>query len=188
MTMHLVTPPAIEPVTLADARAFLKLSSTSDDEIVLLLLKVARETVEAKAGLALITQSWRLHVDRWPRSGRLALYRYPAKAVTAITAYNAEGEPVVLSPDEWLLQPGGRPQRLYLSARGDSASLSGLEIEFTAGFCENGVEVPDVLKQAILLLTAHLYEFRGAFDGANQPVSFPPAFERLVDIWKRVSV
>lgn len=188
MAMHLVTPPALEPVTLAEARAYLKITSTTEDDVLRGLLKTARETVEAQAGLALITQTWRLHVDRWPRSGRLALYRYPVTAVTAITAYQGDGTPVQLAPEDWMFQPNGRPQRLYLSSRTDSSSLAGLEIDMVSGFGETGVDVPDILKQAILTLTAHLYEFRGAFDGQAQPISFPPVFDRLVDSWKRVSL
>jgi len=188
MTMHLITPPAVEPVTLADARAFLKISSMSEDAVIEQLLRTAREVVEAQTGLSLISQTWRLHLDRWPRSGRIALFRYPVREIVAVTAYAPDGTPVEIGPGERHLHKGSRPQRLYLSQRAGSSSLGGLEIDFVAGFGETGAEVPDALKHAILTLTAHLYEFRGAFDGEAQPVSFPPAFDRLVDIWRRVSL
>lgn len=188
MTMHPVTPPAIEPVTIDEARAYLRITNDSENELLQSLIKTARETVEARAGLALVTQSWRLHIDRWPRSNRLALYRYPVTSIDAITAYLPDGTPVAFDVDDWKLQQAGRPQRLYLQARADMASLSGLEIDLTAGFGADAAAVPDVLKQAILVLVAHLYEFRGAFDEQSQPISFPKSFERLVDIWKRVSI
>jgi uncharacterized phiE125 gp8 family phage protein len=188
MTTHLITPPAVEPVTLADARAFLKISATSEDAVLERLLRTARETVEAQAGLALISQTWRLHLDRWPRSGRIALYRYPVREIVEIRAYEPDGTPVIIEPGERHLHQGSRPQRLYLAQRANSSTLGGLEIDFISGFGETGAEVPDALKHAILTLTAHLYEFRGAFDGEAQPVSFPPAFDRLVQVWRRVSL
>ncbi|PYE88386.1 head-tail connector protein [Phyllobacterium leguminum] len=188
MTMHLITPPAVEPVTLADARAFLKISSTSEDALLSQLIRTAREVVEAQTGLALINQTWRLHLDRWPRSGRVALFRYPVREVVEVTAYAPDGTPVIIGANERHLHQGSRPQRLYLSQRSGSPSLGGLEIDFIAGFGETGADVPDALKHAILTLTAHFYEFRGAFDGEAQPVSFPPAFDRLVEIWRRVSL
>lgn len=69
MTMFLVTPPALEPVTIADARAFLRISTDSEDDVLRRIIKTARELVEAETGLALVDQTWRLRVDRWPRSG-----------------------------------------------------------------------------------------------------------------------
>lgn len=64
MTMFLVTPPAVEPVTIEDARTFLRISTQSEDTILERLIKTARELVEAETGLALIDQTWRLRVDR----------------------------------------------------------------------------------------------------------------------------
>ncbi|GGA93651.1 hypothetical protein GCM10011491_22330 [Brucella endophytica] len=188
MTMHIITPPAVEPVTLAEARAFLKISTANEDAVITQLLRTAREAVETQAGLALVTQTWRLHLDRWPRSGRIALYRYPVREVVEVRAYRPDGTPVIIAPGERHLHQGSRPQRLYFSQRVDSSSLGGLEIDFTAGFGDTGADVPDGLKHAILTLTAHLYEFRGAFDGEAQPVSFPPAFDRQVALWRRVSL
>lgn len=57
MTMFLVTPPALEPVTIADARAFLRISTESEDDILGRLITTARELVEAETGLALIDQT-----------------------------------------------------------------------------------------------------------------------------------
>ncbi|PRD45799.1 hypothetical protein C5748_01205 [Phyllobacterium phragmitis] len=188
MTMHLVTPPAVEPVTLAQTRAFLKISTESEDTLLEQLLRTAREVVESQTGLALISQTWRLHLDRWPRSGRIALFRYPVQEIVEARAYAPDGAPVVIGLGERHLHEGSRPQRLYLNRRLGSAALGGLEIDFVAGFGETGADVPDALKHAILTLVAHFYEFRGAFDGEAQPVSFPPAFDRLVEIWRRVSL
>ena len=115
MTMFLVTPPALEPVTIADARAFLRISTESEDDILRRLVKTARELVEADTGLALIDQTWRLRVDRWPRSGRLALFKYPAKAVTAVVAYQPDGTAISMEPGEFMLQHGRRPQRVYMA-------------------------------------------------------------------------
>ena len=81
MTMQLITAPELEPVTLADARSFLRIDTSADDEILQKLLTTAREMVETRTGLALITQSWQLKIARWPRSGRLALYRFPVQMI-----------------------------------------------------------------------------------------------------------
>ena len=186
MTMFLVTPPVLEPVTVADARAFLRISTDSEDDILRRIIKTARELVEADTGLALIDQTWRLRVDRWPRSGRLALFKYPVKAVTAVVAYRCDGSAISMEPEEFMLQHGRRPQRVYMAQYPDAQSFCGLEVDFIAGFGETGVEVPDALKQAILTLSAHLYENRAGLDGATSEL--PPMVGQMVDSWRRISL
>lgn len=184
--MFLVTPPVLEPVTVADARAFLRISTDSEDDILRRIIKTARELVEADTGLALIDQTWRLRVDRWPRSGRLALFKYPVKAVTAVVAYRCDGTAISMEPEEFMLQHGRRPQRVYMAQYPDAQSFCGLEVDFIAGFGETGVEVPDALKQAILTLSAHLYENRAGLDGATSEL--PPMVGQMVDSWRRISL
>lgn len=186
MTMFLVTPPALEPVTIADARAFLRISTDSEDDILRRIIKTARELVEAETGLALIDQTWRLRVDRWPRSGRLALFKYPVKAVTAVIAYRPDGNAISMEPEEFMLQHGRRPQRVYMAQYPDAQTFCGLEVDFIAGFGETGVEVPDALKQAILSLTAHLYENRAALDDAKAVL--PAMVGQMVGSWRNISL
>ncbi|GLU28767.1 MULTISPECIES: head-tail connector protein [Brucella/Ochrobactrum group] len=186
MTMFLVTPPALEPVTIADARAFLRISTDSEDDVLRRIIKTARELVEAETGLALVDQTWRLRVDRWPRSGRLAIFKYPVKAVTAVVAYRPDGSAISMEPEEFMLQHGRRPQRVYMAQYPDAQTFCGLEVDFIAGFGETGVEVPDALKQAILTLTAHLYENRAGLDTAK--AELPVMVGQMVDSWRRISL
>jgi len=72
MSSILLTPPAAEPVTLADAKAWLRVEHDDDDDVIAALIAGARSHVEAQTRRALITQSWRLVLDRWPRDGRIA--------------------------------------------------------------------------------------------------------------------
>ncbi|MBC2884736.1 phage head-tail connector protein [Ochrobactrum sp. CM-21-5] len=188
MTMFLVTPPALEPVTIADVRAFLRISTETEDEILQRLIATARELIEAETGLSLIEQTWRLRVDRWPRSGRLAIFKYPVKAVTAVVAYKPDGTAISFSPEEFVLHHGKRPQRLYMAQYPDASSFEGIEVDFIAGFGETGVDVPDALKQAILTLVAHLYEKRAGINADASPASFPLMVNQMVDSWRRVSL
>ena len=66
MTLALISPPAVEPVTLADMKAHLRVTHDSEDAMIASLIKAAREELEQAAGLALISQGWRLYLDCWP--------------------------------------------------------------------------------------------------------------------------
>jgi uncharacterized phiE125 gp8 family phage protein len=187
MTLAILTAPALEPVTLAELRQFLRLDNGSEDALLIGLIKAARETLEQQSGLALITQTWRLYADCWPRHGLIKIAKYPLRSIVSVTAYQDDGTPVALAQDSIHLNGSTRPARLYLAAP-SHAALSGLEIDFEAGFGEAGTDVPDALRHAIMTLVAHWYEFRGVFDASLQPVSYPPAFERTVGLWRRISL
>ena len=57
MSLSLTTPPAVEPVSVETAKAWLRVSHFEDDALIADLIGSAREHVETRIGLALITQS-----------------------------------------------------------------------------------------------------------------------------------
>jgi len=64
----LVTAPASEPVTLAEAKTQLNLEIPDDDTFVSELIKTARQYVEEVLSRALFTQTWGLYLDAFPPS------------------------------------------------------------------------------------------------------------------------
>ena len=62
----IVTPPAVEPVTLAEVTALLLIDGNADDALLADMIAEAREFIEHISGLAMITQVWRLSLDHWP--------------------------------------------------------------------------------------------------------------------------
>ena len=70
MTLLRTGEPAAEPVTVAEVKSHLRLQHASEDDLIAGLIRAAREEVERATGMALIDQTWRLVLDRWPRGGR----------------------------------------------------------------------------------------------------------------------
>ena len=58
-----VTPPAEEPVSVEELRAYLRLSHDADDALIARLARAARERVEEETGRALAEQTWRMAAD-----------------------------------------------------------------------------------------------------------------------------
>lgn len=185
MTLFRTVAPAAEPVMQAEAKRLLRIDHDSEDELIDGLIRAAREEVEAACGLALIDQGWRLCLDRLPRSGRVLLSRHPVREVLSVTVYGRDGEASLADPAGYALDRAGRPARLHFHRPlAPGAAMNGIEIDFAAGFGETGVEVPDLLKRAILVLVAHWYEFRASVGAGGQPVSYPPGYERLIAPWR----
>jgi uncharacterized phiE125 gp8 family phage protein len=67
MAAILIEEPAIEPLTLAEAKSFLRVEHSADDDLIGALIKAARSEVESATRRALITQGWRIALDCWRR-------------------------------------------------------------------------------------------------------------------------
>ncbi|GLS32922.1 phage conserved hypothetical protein, phiE125 gp8 family [Mesorhizobium albiziae] len=181
MTLFRTVEPAVEPVTLAEVKEQLRLGHASEDGLLAGLIRAAREEVERATGIALINQGWRLALDRWPRNGTVLLARHPVRTVVSVTAYGADGEAALIPPSAYQADTLSRPARLHFDdTPAPLRRMNGIEIDFSAGYGEAGTDVPDTLKRAMLLLTAHWYELRGALGAESQPASYPAGYERLI--------
>lgn len=185
MTLFRTVEPFVEPITLAKAKAHLRIAHDSEDDLLSGLIRAARQEVERTTGSALIEQSWRLVLDAWPEGNIVELKRLPVRQVLSVTVFDSDGAASVLSPEDYQLDAISSPARLYLHSRPrPGLPINGIEIDFSAGYGEAGTDVPDLLKRAVLILVAHWYEFRGAFGPDSQPVSIPDEYRRLITGWR----
>ncbi len=185
MTLVRTSGPDAEPVTVAELKAYLRVEHSTEDALLAGLIRAAREDVERSTGLALIDQEWRLVLDHWPDNGTVFLMRHPVREVNAVTVYDRDGQAAVLSPGFYQADTLSRPARIRLKqAVPDTRDINGIEIEFSAGFGEAGPDVPATLCRAIILLAAHWYEFRATWRPEDQPISYPPHYERLVAAYR----
>ena len=66
MGLYLITPPAAEPVSLVDAKAWLRVSFTNDDTLISSLITAARFYAENYLNRQLVTATWELRNDIFP--------------------------------------------------------------------------------------------------------------------------
>ena len=181
MTIAELMPPMAEPITLAEAKAHLRLDTTDEDVLLAALIRAAREYLEAQTGLCLIVRPLRLYLDDWPAARVIQIARGPVQAIEMVTVYDASGTPVDVDASGYVLDGTARPARLLLPERpATERALNGIEIDFTAGFGESGADVPDTLKRALLLHVATMFELRGVLALNEQPGAVPAGYDRLV--------
>lgn len=181
MTLFLTEPPLGVPVTLAGAKAHMRVETDDEDALIGELVAAAAAHLESAAGLALMTQKWRLCLDAWPRHGPLLIGRSPVTTLDRVTLYDATGGAEQLDPAGAVLDGHACPARLHLpAAPAPGRAMNGIEVDFTAGFGDAAADVPDVLRQAILLHVAHMYAFRGAAEAAGRPADVPAGYDRLI--------
>lgn len=182
MTSIITTPPAVEPVTVADARLHLRVTHPDEDALIARLIAAARTHVEQATRRALITQGRRLYLDGWPPGRVVRLPASPVQRIDAVTVYDADGMPVALDPAAYRLEGTASPARLKVHA-GAPAAANGIEIDFTAGYGDEAASVPAPLAQAVLLLVGHWYEFREA-GSELEAASIPLGFDALTAAYR----
>lgn len=185
MVLHLITPPEFEPVTRDELREFLRLADEQEEELLLSLIRVARETIEQRCNMAMLSQSWQLQLANWPQSGRVALYKSPVMSIDKVQGFDVDGEAILFDENEWRLHADSQPQRLYLSRPQRINIASGVLIEVTAGFGAEPENVPEPLRHACLMLAGYLYENRNSFDADLVARTLPPMIEQLLSPWVR---
>lgn len=186
MTAFLVRPPAVEPVSLAEAKAHVRLDHDAEDDLVAALIPAARGLVEHRTRRALIDQGWRIALDRWPRRTPVRLSPGPVTSVDAVTVFDGDGTPHVLAADETTVDLAGGRLLPGPTARRPGRSLNGVEIDFSCGYGETADAVPEPLRQAILLLVGHWFEVREAASLAIVASPVALGFEALVAPFRMV--
>lgn len=164
MTITIVTPPASEPVSLAEAKLFLRVDHAEEDDLITTLIVAAREAVEAGCGRALIKRRVRESLDIWRRDavGGATLGLGPVSSVVTVRLMADNGSQSVIDPDRYRLEGAGDRPRLVFASGVPAIlrSAGGVEIEYDAGYAEAADELPVALRLSLLQIVASLYEAR----------------------------
>ncbi|MEM8772641.1 MAG: head-tail connector protein [Pseudomonadota bacterium] len=179
MPLTLLSPAAAEPVTLSEMKNHLRLTDAAEDAVVASALAAATRSVEARGGLALMTQGWRLTLDARPEETLFL----PIAPVTAIDAVTVSG--VAVDPSAYEFAPGSparfRPSRPWPAPQ---ERIGGVTIDFSAGYASAG-EAPPPLRQAVKLLAAHFFENREAAT-ETRTFSVPATVDALIAPFREV--
>jgi uncharacterized phiE125 gp8 family phage protein len=172
MILKVITPPAAEPVTLAEAKEHCTVDYNDSDNLLLRLIKAAREYCEKYQGRAYVTQTLELTLDRWGRFP-INLPRPPLASVTSIKYYDTADGEHTWAPTEYFVDTDSEPGRVGLrySKVTPSTTLrpnNGVKIRYVAGYPAGGTteeplplaNIPEGVKQAILLLVGHWFRNR----------------------------
>lgn len=186
MTAYILAGPAEEPVSLVEAKAFLKVDDTAEDALISTLIGAARLHVESVTGKALLAQSWRVVLDSWPEGGVVKLPVSPLLSVTGIAAIDENGGSHEIALAQFLSEPDRLIVPPVVIGMPALRTRQGLEIDYVAGFGAEPADVPADLRQALLGLVAHWYEHRDAVIVAGSGAIVPSGFDRAVAGYKRV--
>jgi len=159
----LVTAAAKTPVTLAEVKAHCRVTFSDDDTALGIYLASAVATAEQFLQRKLITQTWKMFLDCWP-SQITTLYG-DLQSVTHVKYTDIDGTTATMSNTLYDVDINSVPGRIVLKygQSWPSATLNSvnpIEVQFVTGYGAETANVPEDIRNALLILTAHFYENR----------------------------
>ena len=184
MGLTLVTPPAAEPLTLAEVKAHLRIDTGDEDTLLTGLIEAARLHLEGKDGWlnrAFITQTWdwtrdcfpvwwheQKHFGVWPGPYPvgLAVPLAPLQSVTHIKYIDPDGVEQTLDPAKYMVDTKSAPARIFPAYEEVWPPIrfvpNAVTVRFVAGYGAAAADVPRPIRTAMLGLIADFYENRSA--------------------------
>jgi len=175
----LIQPPAVEPISLQQAKAWLRVDHAADDELIGALILAARLCVEAASRKLLVAQLWRLSMDAWP-DGDIVIPLTPLRQVNALRVYGADNVAVGVSPMTWTIDLPSQRVRVSPPPRAPGRPFGGCEVDVVVGIGANADGVPAPLRLAVRMLVARWYERRGDAESDARFETMPAEIAALI--------
>jgi uncharacterized phiE125 gp8 family phage protein len=175
-----VTPPSVEPVSLAELRQHMRVFAQDDDEdaYITALGKAAREYLEVRTCRSFVTQTIDATLDGFPESSSLPikLLYPPLQSVESVSYVDGDGATQTLAEGDYTVVSG--TPGLVMPAFGKSWPAASVRpgsvvVRFVAGYGDDADSVPETAKLLIKILAGTWYDRREAVsDVAATPVPF----------------
>ncbi len=191
---QVVTPPSVEPVSLAEAKKHIRQPLAVDDAEIPNTIKTAREFAEHKSSATFITTVRRLWLPRFPIARtdfggefgdrRIVLPYSPLISVSAVEHLDTDGVLQTLTvTTDYAATQGSRPGYV-VPAYGKHwpatrQFMEAVRVTYSAGFGDSAADVPMAARQAILMLVAGFYRDREPTD-FEQLYRNDPSIEALL--------
>ncbi len=183
MSFTIITPPSVEPVTVEELKTFARIDSTDEDALLASFITSARDATEKYLGRALINQTIKAVMDYWPQH-KIELPLPPLSSVTSVTVRNESDVSTTYSSSNYYVVTDSIPGYIvikYGNTPPENLSLrekGAFVITYVAGYGDSADDVPEPIRQSILLWATNIYETRAVGDNP------PPECKILLDLFR----
>jgi len=166
MAIDIVTPAASEPITLTEAKNFLRVDHSNDDTLISALITSARQLCEEYTRRILVTTTIDEYYDKFPTnrfenlSNLIYLSRGPVSSITSLKYVNEIGSEVTISSSLYITDLISEPARVQ-SVSGWFAAAGVVNQVIVRYVVGTGVSsIPKPLIQGMMLVISDLYDQR----------------------------
>ncbi|MER2537642.1 MAG: head-tail connector protein [Azonexus sp.] len=200
MFLKQTAPPAAEPLSLAEAKAHLRVDASDDDALITALIGAARQYAETECQRVFVTQSWQLLLDSFPGPSLMGVPagvpfslpkhailvdRSPVQTIDSIQYMDMAGAWQTMPVGDYAVDLNCCPARIT-PAFGKiwpitMPQIAAVKVNFTAGY-GTAAAVPQGIKAWMLIRIGTLYENRTETANINSGKLEPlPYIDRLLD-------
>lgn len=191
-TLFTAAPPGTL-VTLAEAKAHCRVDDADSDALLNSLIAAAESYLDGYSGVlgrALLKQTWEQKLAEF--ATRMSLKVGIASAIVSVHYFDAANADQTLSPTVYQMLTDEIGSYLTLAA-GQSwpatyAREDAVTIQWEAGYGAAAANVPQAIRQAMLLLIGHWHENREAVVIGETAIELPMAVTALLAPFRRVGV
>lgn len=182
MALSLITAPAIEPISIEEARQHVRRGDdTSEDALLNAFIAAARHHAEAVTGRQLIEATYEDRRDEIC-GALISIPRPPLRAVLSVKYLDMGGVQQTWSSTLYQIdKPSGpfaglgrlAPLPTATWPLAGSGYLNAIVVQFTAGYGTTPEDVPDAIRQAMRLMIGAWFENREDVIVGSAPQSLP---------------
>lgn len=171
--------PGEAPVSLNEARSWLRLGATIDDAVVAGLVRAATNICEAFIGQWLVIRGAEEALPL--KNGAVQPSARPVVGIDGVALLFPGDDEVVLSEGDYRIAIG-RDGTASVTVN-DPRGASRVRVAYRAGIAQGANGIPEAIRQGVVRMTQHLHEAR---DGAG--ASPPAAIAALWHPWRRLTL
>ena len=184
LKLQLRNAPSVEPLSLDDAKQYLRVTGSDDDAFINSLIVASRDSCENFTHRALITQEWTMWLDNWDAKSKMPwwdgvrvgawipesasgieLPKNPVQSVDLINSYDDDNTATVWATTNYFVDIYSIKARVNLTIGGitpvNTRPTNGIEIQFKSGYGDAPTDIPNTLLEGMKAMIGHMYENRG---------------------------
>ena len=194
MAIRLITAPTVQPLTLAEVKAHLRVDHSDEDDLIAAYIEAATSYADGEYGFlgrALVTQTWELVIDTFP-THEIKIPLPPLQSVESVKYDDGDGVEQTLSTSlytvdsalepGWIVPPVGTgwPSSVF-------DGINSVRVRYVAGYdpttdspVDLRANIPRAIRQALLLLIGAMYQQREEVVIGVSVMKMPWASEQLL--------
>lgn len=165
-----------EPITATELKNHLRVDHTDEDTMISSMITAARRMAEEYCMRTFITSTWKMYMDDFPENEEIRLPMGKVISVVGVDYAVSATHDTEWSNSNYytaLETNIGRIVPINEFPDTDDKIPNGVEVEYTAGYGANASDVPQDIKNAILIIASDLYEHRESFEATKtRPVGY----------------
>ena len=185
-TYQVITPASTYPVSLTEAKSHLKVDTTADDTYITSIIKAATQLSEEYTNRFFIDTVIEQYASSF--ADLQTLFKSKVSAVAYVKYYDSDNSLQTLSATVYNTQLNYEPSQIQLADNQSFPKITSRNdavlARYTVGYGSSASDVPEIIKQAILLTIGNFYQNRNSVIVGRIATELPLNVKWLLDTYK----